>query len=790
MKKTGQDINPTAPGRSFIFFLFIFLLLAANFISGIDKGLDHSLPGGRGRHIQYIAAAISAKVYGVGGYLYSQAVMDTLFRLGMGDPPDVSEASLIAHFTDANMLDSAVAAASHIPRSVVVASRTGTLGQEDIGYVDFLRMSYSLFGVKYASAYYGYFLILGLSVVFFLAFPVCTPFTTSLFLSIFLISHLALLNTVASLGYELLTVTNVRFFGALGLVPLAYLILAILRGFRLGLTATTAGVVLEAALLAFTLLVRISGFWMILVLVAFVAVSTLQYCFRRQFDFALIRPRSTHEVYAEFHSSILRSSVTALLLVVAIFGAMKFWESYNLSPQYKAEGNITTHLFWHNAFDGLAGSPDINALFIARYGVVPSQVSDWLGYTAAIDELRREGIPEAKWKASPDSVMPVKAEIYERVVRGLYFGLVREHPLWVFENYAYYQPRLVVQTLVDVWRRGALREALRFIPILTVTGLVILALMKRIELFSIFRGAALMGGLALFAALPDLVAGAAPWLIGELIILSICFFYLVAICVVVLLLTAAGSAVGPLLQVFYFRARRFTLLHSLPPNGRHYDLFAYDVMVVGLIVAILIMQIGVAHRLGQFTAVSGQPVPAAGADNAVYPAACKGLAALDPEASGSMPSNENLIVGKGARPKSVTASSELKTQDQGLVDHLFDTDPDDVWHIDYQKSWPVEWVLVDLGAKSPINYIRMLPRPNQPSQFLRQACLLGSDNESDWVGLAELRAPEMSKADWVAWKIPPTNALQYYKLVIPNEIPSQFHTFYSIGKIEFYAARP
>lgn len=145
----------------------ICILFLANLLIGLNLGLGESLPGARGRQIQYISSAISSYQYGVQNYEYADVVYGALVKNGMGDPEITSEKDLIIKFTNARELERGIYSAINIKQEIVDKSPRVNMGLEDIGYIDYLKMSYHVFGVKFISSYYFYFLILGLIITVF-----------------------------------------------------------------------------------------------------------------------------------------------------------------------------------------------------------------------------------------------------------------------------------------------------------------------------------------------------------------------------------------------------------------------------------------------------------------------------------------------------------------------------------------------------------------------------------------------------------------------------------------------
>lgn len=158
------------------------------------------------------------------------------------------------------------------------------------------------------------------------------------------------------------------------------------------------------------------------------------------------------------------------------------------------------------------------------------------------------------------------------------------------------------------------------------------------------------------------------------------------------------------------------------------------------------------------------------------PAECKNLPAIAGQLSATPPSAGHEIVGDGTQPASLESSSH---NPQSEVSHIFEKSPS-FWHVDLQRKLPEEWIVIDLGSSQIVNDLTVSPRPDAPTQIFKSACWLGSNDRTNWTGIANLTVPAISSPTWISWNFSGrAQAFRYFKLTIPN----RSHTFYSIAKM-------
>src|SRR5215831_12024132 len=160
------------PARSTILNVVIavvaLLIFGATFRAGIDRGMDQMVSSeGYGRILNAISAVMTEQRFRQGGYALSNCIHDELERRGLTSDREITKRigvsfpqNLRALFLD-KVLEDTERDLSKLPDQCAHAIRG--LGADDVGYVDFAKIAFFLFGLHIRAFYYLFFLTYGLT---------------------------------------------------------------------------------------------------------------------------------------------------------------------------------------------------------------------------------------------------------------------------------------------------------------------------------------------------------------------------------------------------------------------------------------------------------------------------------------------------------------------------------------------------------------------------------------------------------------------------------------------------
>ena len=329
----------------------VYLCLVTTFRVGIDRGLRDTIGDGTwGRILFGVGAAITQMDHGGYGYALSTVVETVLTYAGLTDDPKVL-ASLGAQFPanlrDPKLINAAIEKATRFQWPFNPEEAVRGSGGDDIGFVDYVRLSFLLFGHNIQSLYYTYFLMCGLSAAAFLyAFRARGGYLTLL-----IVTSVAqtILFSSNFFGYPNLgSLADSRFLSLMAFVPGLHLACLLLDRSRPSVI-TIALAIIQSVILVFALSIRASAVWVILALAIFAAVIAIR---------ELLSGR--RELRRLFPVGVL----------LAVLGVHSLWITMSLHPVYRSDGEISHHMFWHSVFYQLQIHPRWNEKYAASYGFV------------------------------------------------------------------------------------------------------------------------------------------------------------------------------------------------------------------------------------------------------------------------------------------------------------------------------------------------------------------------------------------------------------------------------------
>jgi hypothetical protein len=392
--------------------------LIAAFRVGVERGFRDTIGSGSwGRILFGVGTAIVQMDHGGYGYALSTVIETILTYGGLTDDPKILAplgVEFPGNLRDPTLINAAINKAARFewpfnPEEAIRAS-----GGDDLGFVDYVRLSFLAFGHRIQSLYYTYFLIFGVSAAVFLWTFRSRP-------------ALLMLLVITSVAQNILLVSNLFASHNLGSIsdPRFLSIMAIIPGVHLGCLlldhsppsiVNVASAIVQSIILVFAFWIRASAIWVILAVAIFAGLITI---------WGLLKRRNE-----------LRR-VWCLGILLAVLAAHTLWVTMTLHPIYRSEGEISHHVFWHAVFYQLQFHPRWNEKYAASYDFA---TADELPRVAARKYLLRHPPPH------PEEVYLTKDHQYLRIapseayVRKAYFEFFANDPRFVLESLLIYNP--------------------------------------------------------------------------------------------------------------------------------------------------------------------------------------------------------------------------------------------------------------------------------------------------------------------------------------------------------------
>ncbi len=306
----------------------------------------------------------------------------------------------------------------------------------DVGYADYMELSFFLFGKRLQSLNKTYFLILALSTVL-----ISIQFRSRPFVLFTVFSFIYALKTfinIENLDYwSIDTTTNPRFLTTLAILPFLHILFLLVHRYAL----TTGAIFLilpQAILMAFVMNLRTTAYWTIIVIAILSALLAVIWFMRRE-----NRPPLAIALARFWPAYISGAALAAMLAFIFIAE----------DPWLAIAGNMRTHTFWGSSYYALQMHPDWKRKYAEQHqgtsGDGPAVVAlhDYMDR----NKLRQRDNPEAY---RPDGGL--KLDYRERYLGGAFFDFFRNDPGYVIEVFAYNNPvgawQVVTPFTKQVWR--------------------------------------------------------------------------------------------------------------------------------------------------------------------------------------------------------------------------------------------------------------------------------------------------------------------------------------------------
>lgn len=405
-------------------YLGLLLLIGCTFcldiFHGIRLGQDQVAFDPIYRLRQSLAVAISRlHEPSPGGYLAYKSVVDVLDQNGFAqfddEPgPHLDKQGRDALFNNGPLLDRII----HEAREVAIdrALPSDIIRANELGFADYIYVSFRLFGDRLSSLYYFYFLIAAATCLLYVVQFCRSPI--SLFVLVIFLAELYFLeNYVHSYGTYLNTVTNSRLYSGLSLVPALHVLLVLWR--RPPLHAfTVAAVVMQSLIFAFLLSCRTEVAWQLVLIAAIACGMGL---------FALASRGQGLRVALRRFGALWPAAV-----FVAVVSAYSAAVSASADQRYAMEPKA--HIVWHEVLMGiLSTSPELRRQYVGddlrTYG-------DPEVYTAVIRDINARNDASSPIVRRDENgklnfdLMKGWSE-YEKLVRSLTLRIILHHPLAV-----------------------------------------------------------------------------------------------------------------------------------------------------------------------------------------------------------------------------------------------------------------------------------------------------------------------------------------------------------------------
>lgn len=448
-----KNINKTQA----IFLGIILAILIMIWTFAINTGMHNTVPEATARHTMAISAAISDLKHNLKGYVGYGEVLETLASNGLTINPD--NGGHPEYLTNPTVLNNAIKAASSLPE-IHNQQYLHTLKHEDVGLVDYYKLSFLLFGYNIQGFLYLYFLLLFISITaFFIEFR--KNYTALSILIIYLSSHYLVMSATLSIGLQLQTVHNPRFLGVLMVISMLHIILYIFENQYQDNSNKISNksliiVLIQIIIFSFVFRIRSSSLWLVL-WAMFAALTYLIYIYFVQKPKLLSNKNKLKIIYLKIFPIIL----VILMVIINVISTPLI-----VNPWYQNGRYLTAHMTWHNIYLGLASHPQLQAI----YQIEPT------GDKAAFDAAEKY-LKSRNQKMILTQTGDYDFILYDQTIKNIVLNVLKNHPKLFLEMVLMIKPK----SFFDQYFNSSYSFFNKWFLVFNLTLLVVLAFLNRVS---------------------------------------------------------------------------------------------------------------------------------------------------------------------------------------------------------------------------------------------------------------------------------------------------------------------
>jgi hypothetical protein len=256
--------------------------------------------------------------------------------------------------TTGNLSNVALQKASNIEN--IANTSIYNIAQLDLGFVDYARASFLIFGLNTEGFTHFYFLLLFISVSLYLVYFINNNIAI-FYLILFLYSHYIVVAALSVIGPQLEAVYNYRFISVLAILPAMHILTAIIAN-KIMNTYSLLLVLFQSLIIIFIIWIRSSALWFSIYLFAFVILTSVIIYSKQKYN------NKNGIELIKFKMRKINKKIWPIYTVFILLLLLKTIQPLFLNPVYfDSKDAQAGHYKWHSIYLGMALHPEISNVY-------------------------------------------------------------------------------------------------------------------------------------------------------------------------------------------------------------------------------------------------------------------------------------------------------------------------------------------------------------------------------------------------------------------------------------------
>jgi len=477
------------------------LLIIITLGLGVTTGIKGAITWGPTNDFWAISIALSKIEYGLNGYLGYKEVSQKLANDLSSTKSDTNVGDLETRdlVQIPELITAAIIKAAQLDKSSLKDGDKWSghylSYSEDIGFIDYYRIAFSIFGYNAYSGYNLYILFYVFSlIVLYLRYrsnTACMISALFISLSIFAAANSLLMSDL------MISIGSNRFISTLVFIPLLHIIYEGSLTVKKGIIFRNTLLLIQVSLIYFIITIRISAQWAIL-FILFIMLFKIFLIYFKNIKYGLKRVLS----YKAANYSYL------VLMVIFLGFSYRMIQNFNVDKIYHSQDMMPHHLVWHSAFIGLNQHPkwNDNLPYKNLYGAG----GDSIPFIVTNNVLEGSGISIVGGAGGSGGT---KNRLHDEIIKKEFFKFLYNNPKYSLELYLIHKPMAMLSVLQSQYQGTKI-----YIHYLTFICLLfsLLMLLKSNKSQFIATSIALTSFfISVFSTLPILWAYPAPFVLAD-----------------------------------------------------------------------------------------------------------------------------------------------------------------------------------------------------------------------------------------------------------------------------------